>query len=235
MIVIGLTLASLIGGAPAPVGDGFELAPLSLASAEALAKEGERWWTRSPDPGNPVACATCHHDAVAVSAWAPGFPKWKPLPPPHGRVMTLLQANAEAVARHYGLNEPRLAAVAITAYLSWLARGALVTPGNSAGQPVFAARLEALSASVEQGHRAFNAGCRSCHQVAGIAANILAFPRLARGRVESVEGFLEEHVSGSKALAWDGAPMADLLAYLMSTLAGRTLPVARATSSEVSR
>jgi cytochrome c553 len=232
---IGLTLAGLIGGAAARVGDGFELAPLSFASADALTKEGERWWTRSFDPGNPVACATCHHDAVAVSAWASSFPKWKPLPPPHGRVMTLLQANAEAVARHYGLNEPRPAAVAITAYLSWLARGALVTPGTSAGQPVFSVRLEALSASVERGHRAFDAGCRACHQVEGIAASIPAFPRVAQGRVESVEGFLEEHVSGGKALAWDGAPMADLLAYLMSTLAGRTLPVARATSLEVSR
>src|ERR1700694_1064232 len=123
--MIGIMLAAVIGG---------------TAKADALAKEGRRWWTRSPDPANPVACATCHHDAVAVSAWAPSFPKWKPLPPPHSRVMTLLQANAEAVARHYRLPEPRPAAIAITAYLGWLARGAPVTPGTSARQTAFAAR-----------------------------------------------------------------------------------------------
>lgn len=232
--MIGLALAGLMGGAVAPVG-GSELAPLSLANADALATEGERWWTRSPDPINPVACATCHHDVLAVSAWAPSFPKWKPLPPPHSRVMTLLQANAEAVSRHYRLDDPRPAAIAITAYLIWLARGASVTPGISAGQPVFAARLEALSASVERGHRAFDDGCRVCHQAEGVAARVPAFPRVVRGRLEPLEGFLEEHVSGGEVLSWDGARMADLVAYLMSRLAGRTLPVARASSLEVSR
>lgn len=232
---IGIALGGLIGGAVVAVVDGFELAPRPVAGVDALAKEGERWWTRSPDPGNPVACATCHHDAVAVSAWAPSFPKWKPLPPPHGRVMTLLQANAEAVARHYGLDDPRPAAVAITAYLMWLARGALVTPGISEGQPVFPARLEALSASVERGHRAFQASCRACHQVEEIAARVPAFPRVTRGCAVSFEEFLEEHVSSGHALTWDGAPMADLLAYLMSRLAGRPLSVTRANSLEVSR
>jgi mono/diheme cytochrome c family protein len=232
---IGIALWGLIGGAVAAVVDGFELAPRCLPSADGLTKEGERWWTLSPDPGNPVACATCHYDAVAVSAWAPSFPKWKPLPAPHSRVMTLLQANAEAVARHYRLDDPRPAAVAITAYLMWLARGAPVTPGTSAGQPVLPARLEALSASVERGNRAFQAGCRACHQVEQIAARALAFPRVTRGRAVSFEGFLEEHVSSSQTLTWDGAPVADLLAYLMSSLAGRTLPVTCANSLEVSR
>jgi cytochrome c553 len=224
--MIGIMLAAVIGGAPPEV-DG--------SNADALAKEGERWWTRSPDPVNPVACATCHHDAVAVSSWAPSFPKWKPLPPPHSRVMTLLQANAEAVARHYRLQDPRPAAVAITAYLTWLARGAPVTPGTSAHQPAFPARLEALSASVERGHRTFDAGCRACHQAEAMAARVPAFPRVARGRVASLEGFLEEHVSSSRALAWDGAPMADLVAYLMSSLEGRSFSVASTSSLEVSR
>jgi mono/diheme cytochrome c family protein len=218
--MIGIMLAVVIGGA---------------AKADALAKEGMRWWTQSPDPGNPVACATCHHDAVAVSAWAASFPKWKPLPPPHSRVMTLLQANAEAVERHYRLPDPRPAAIAITAYLVWLARDAPVTPGTGAPQPAFAARLEALSASVQRGHRAFDDGCRACHQVGAITARSLAFPRVARGRVESLEGFLEEHVSAGQTLAWDGAPMADLVAYLMSRLAGCTLSVACSNSLEVSR
>ena len=229
---IWIALWGLIGGAMA---DGFEAEPPCFPGADGLTKEGERWWTRSPDPNNPVACSTCHHDAAAVSAWAPSFPKWKPLPPPHSRVMTLLQANAEAVARHYGLDDPRPAAVAITAYLMWLARGALVTPGTSAGQPVLPARLQALSASVERGHSAFQAGCRACHQVEQIAARVLAFPRVRKGRAESFEGFLEEHVSSSQVLTWDGAPMADLLAYLMSSLTGRTLPVTCANSLEVSR
>jgi cytochrome c553 len=232
---IGIALGGLISDVGAAVKDGSEPAPLAVADANALPREGERWWTHSPDPANPVACATCHHDAVTVSAWAPSFPKWKPLPPPYGRVMTLLQANAEAVARHYGLDDPGPAAIAITAYLTWLARGAPITPGTSAGQPVFPARLEALSASVERGRRAFQARCSTCHQVEEIAARVPAFPRVTRGRPLPFEGFLEEHVSSGPALTWDGAPVADLLAYLMSRLAGRTVPVTRASSLEVSR
>ncbi|MBI2468305.1 MAG: hypothetical protein HYV62_10910, partial [Candidatus Rokubacteria bacterium] len=75
-------------------------ASATRGSSAVLVAEGERWWRQSPDPGNPVACATCHWDASLTRGWAAGFPKVKPLPPPHTRVMTLLQANAEAVARH---------------------------------------------------------------------------------------------------------------------------------------
>ncbi len=47
-----------------------------------LAVEGERWWTTSPDPASPVACATCHHAAAAIRGWAASFPKFRPLPRP---------------------------------------------------------------------------------------------------------------------------------------------------------
>jgi cellulose synthase/poly-beta-1,6-N-acetylglucosamine synthase-like glycosyltransferase len=54
-----------------------------------LVAQGKRLWMGSPDPDNPVACATCHWDAKAIRHWAPSFPKFKPLPPPGARVMTL--------------------------------------------------------------------------------------------------------------------------------------------------
>jgi len=231
---IGLALVGVIGGTASPT-SGAELALLPLFSREALVEEGEQWWTRSPDPGNPVACATCHHDVAAASAWAPSFPKWKPMPPPHARVMTLLQVNAEAVARHYRVEDPRPAAVAITAYLTWLAGGAPVTPGISAGQPIFAARLEALSTSVERGAQVFDVQCRNCHERDAVAARVLAFPRVARARVEWLEGFLEGHVSPGEVLTWDGPRMADLISYLVSRLAGRPFPLGRTNSLEVSR
>src|SRR3972149_11569926 len=87
----------------------------SGSSLEQLVAEGERLWTKSPDPSNPVACATCHRDPAKTRGWAASFPKFKPLPPPHARVMTHLQANAEAVARHYRLADPLPAANGITA------------------------------------------------------------------------------------------------------------------------
>src|SRR5713101_4240083 len=94
----------------------------------ALASAGLRWWSESPDPANPVACATCHDDTGATRSWAAGFPKLRPLPPPHARVMTLLQATAEAVARHYRLADPVPAATAITAYLTALGQDVPVSP-----------------------------------------------------------------------------------------------------------
>ena len=105
-----------------------------------LAAAGERWWTTSPDPANPVACATCHHEPAETRGWAASFPKFKPQPPPHARVMTLLQANAEAVRRHYRLVDPRPVATAITAYLTTHGAGVPLSPGVVAGQPVFPAR-----------------------------------------------------------------------------------------------
>src|SRR5439155_198517 len=110
-----------------------------------LVAEGERWWKSSSDPRDPVACATCHHDPDETRGWAASFPKYRPLPPPEGRVMTLLQANAEAVQRHYGLSDPERAAFAITAYLTSRGSGMPVSPGIVAGQPVFEGRLRALA------------------------------------------------------------------------------------------
>ena len=193
------------------------------ASAEDLVAEGERWWTVSPDPGNPVACATCHHEPSLVRGWPAGFPKFKPLPPPHARVMTLMQANAEAVARHYRRQDPRRAATAITAYLTALAAGTAVSPGISAGQPVFPERIAALAASVQRGRRLFDDRCGGCQRAGTVAPRLLGFPRLRDGRAESAESLLEEHDRHERGLRWDDPAAADLAAYLTSHLAGRPL------------
>ncbi len=233
-VAFGLALIGMIAGTT-PAASGAELGPLPLTSHDTLVAEGARWWTHSPDPGNPVACATCHHDVVAVRSWAPSFPKWKPMPPPHARVMTLLQVNAEAVTRHYRLQDPRPAAIAITAYLTWLAGEVPLTPGMSAGQPIFPARLQALATSVERGGRVFSVRCGTCHDDAAVAARSAAFPRVEGGRGEGLEGFLEEHAGRAPGLGWDGASMADLVAYLTARRAGPTVSLGLANSLEVSR
>jgi len=191
------------------------------ASFQALVAEGERLWTQSPDPGNPVACATCHRDPAMTRGWAASFPKFKPLPPPHARVMTLLQANAEAVERHYRLAEPLPAATAITAFLTSLGADVPISPGVSAGQPVFSTRIQTLAESVLRGERLYTARCGHCHQVGAVAPSITAFPRVGEGRAESLERFIERHQSLDQHLSWDGQATADVIAYLMSQVAGR--------------
>lgn len=200
LVVLGLTAT-----APAP--------------PAALVAQGEWWWTRSPDPGNPVACATCHHEPAAIRGWAASFPKVKPFPPPHTRVMTLFQANAEAVARHYRLEDPRPAATAITAYLTALGGDRPVSPGISEGQPVFPGRMRQLATSVGRGERLFVRRCRACHHESDVAGSARGFPRLRAGVAESIESFLEAHHPIGKPLAWDGQAMADLIAYVVSRLA----------------
>ena len=204
----------------------------------ALVLEGERLWKESPVPGNPVACATCHHDTGAVRAWAASFPKVKPLPPPDTRVMTLLQANAEAVARHYRPRDPRPAAAAITAYLGALGAGVPVSPGLALGQPVLPKRLLTLAASVARGRARYGRECSVCHDARAPAPAAAWFPREVDGRVEWLEDFLAEHAArarGKERLAWDAPEMADLVAYLVSHLAGRPQEVgAPATGREVS-
>jgi cytochrome c553 len=197
------------------------------ARADDLVAEGARWWRTSPDPANPVACVTCHDDARATSAWAASFPKVRPLPPPHSRVMTLLQASAEAVRRHYRLPDPRPAATAITAFVTELGARRPVTPGRAAGQPVFFHRIVRLRASVERGERLFARRCASCHRAAVIAGRALAFPRLRDGRAESLESFLEDHRRHAEdaRLSWDSPPVADLVAALMARLRGQPLSV----------
>ncbi len=189
------------------------LPAMVLAGSPDLVAEGKRWWTESPDPANPVACATCHFDPAATRGWAASFPKWKPLPPPHARVMTLFQANAEAVARHYRLSAPRRVAAAITAYLAAHGADIPLSPGISAGQPVFPQRLQALVASVKRGRALFARRCDACHRAGEAARALTAFPRAVDGRVESLEEFVERH-RGEGPPAWDSQATADLIAYL---------------------
>jgi cytochrome c553 len=189
------------------------LPALTLAGSTDLVAEGERWWTESPDPTSPVACATCHFDPAATRGWAASFPKWKPQPPPHARVMTLYQANAEALVRHYGLRDPRRAAAAITAYHTAQGAGVSISPGISAGQPVFPQRLRALAESVERGRAFFARRCEACHRAREVAAVLAAYPRAVGSRVESLEEFLEHHRT-EVPLAWNGPTTADLIAYL---------------------
>ena len=198
------------------------LAPGAASATEeirtrSLAIEGERWWTRSPNPTNPVACATCHHGTAEVRGWAAGFPKVKPLPPPHTRVMTLLQANAEAVARHYRLPDALPAATAITAYLTALGADLAVSPGMSPGQPVFPDRIRQLDASVRRGASVFIARCSSCHRSAEVAPAVLTFPRAS----QPLETFLAGHRPSGRPLDWAGQEVADVVAYLVSRIAGR--------------
>jgi cytochrome c553 len=212
LLALTVALAAAPAGAAAPVG-GTEGAQAALVSA------GERWWTRSPDPRDPVACGTCHHDPALTRGWAASFPKFKPLPPPDGRVMTLLQATAEAVRRHYGLADPEPAAVAIAAFLARQGAGLPPSPGIAAGQPVFQTRLDALAASVARGRTAYAQRCGGCHGADALASAPLAFPRVVGRRAESLERFLEGHRPIGRRLSWDSPAIADLIAFLVSLLA----------------
>jgi cytochrome c553 len=213
-LVAAHVVALLALASPAAVGAG---------GASALADVGERWWRVSPDPRDPVACATCHHDPEATRGWAASFPKVKPMPPPHTRVMTLLQATAEAVRRHYGLGDPLPAATAITAYLTARGAGVPLSPGAAEGQPVLPERMRALAASVARGRALHVDRCASCHEPARLAALVTKFPRAVGARTESVERFVEGHARGEPPLAWEAPAMADLIAYLVSHRAGRPL------------
>ena len=214
-VVVGAVALVLIAGVSA----GHALA--AAGGLGELVAEGEEWWKSSPDPREPVACATCHHDRNETRGWAASFPKYRPLPPPEGRVMTLLQANAEAVRRHYGLADPERPALAITAYLISRGIGVPVSPGIVAGQPAFEDRLRALDESVGRGEQLFAGRCLSCHAPRAVAGATLLFLRTADGQVESLEGFLGRHRPERPPLGWDGQPTADIIAFLMSWLAGQ--------------
>ena len=135
--------------------------------------------------------------------------------------MTLLQANAEAVRRHYGLGDPERAAVAITAYLISRGRGVPVSPGIVPGQPVFEGRIRTLEESVGRGQRLFGDRCVRCHAASTVARSAFRFPRAVAGQVESLERFLGRHRSERSQLGWDDQPTADIIAFLMSGLAGQ--------------
>jgi mono/diheme cytochrome c family protein len=191
------------------------LLPLfALAADDALVAEGARWWRTSGDPANPIGCATCHHDLSEARAWAVSFPKFRPQFPPHARVMTLLQANAEAVRIHYFHDDPLPAATAITAFVARLGAGQPRTPGVAPGQPVFPARLDALARSADRGRALWASRCAACHTGSAVARAADEFPRRRAGRAESLEAFLERHAG----LGWDSPETADLLAYLANLL-----------------
>jgi mono/diheme cytochrome c family protein len=131
--------------------------------------------------------------------------------------MTLLQATAEAVARHYGPADPRPAAIAISAYLTARGAGLPVTPGVTPDQPVFPARIRALAESVARGRRLYARRCDGCHEPAAIAPRAGGFlPPGAR----PAELFVENHRPAGPPIRWDGPAMADLLAYLLAHRAG---------------
>jgi cellulose synthase/poly-beta-1,6-N-acetylglucosamine synthase-like glycosyltransferase/mono/diheme cytochrome c family protein len=206
------------------------LAVVAVSAAPAAADpwlrrvaEGERLWTRSPDPTNPVACVTCHHDAEEVSRWAASFPKFKPGPPPDARVMTLWQANVVAVARHYRGVEPDAVATAITAYLTAQGAGRPITPGTVLARPVFEARMQALAASVARGERRYATRCANCHTLGAVVAAADDLRRQIRVRGDVTEVFLARHAAERRGRALAGAAVADLMAYLRSHRAGLAL------------
>lgn len=189
----------------------------SAVLLDALVAEGARWWTSSGDPANPVACGTCHHDPGEVGEWVASFPKFRPLPPPHGRVMTLLQANAEAVRTHYRHVDPLPAATAITAFVTIQGTGRPPTPGVTPGQPTFPQRLSALAQIAADGRALFARRCAACHAPDAIAPVLREFPRVRHGPAESLERFLETHAG----LAWDSTEATQVIAYLAVGSRGR--------------
>jgi mono/diheme cytochrome c family protein len=214
-MIRAITLA-LLGVLPA----GVVASALPATSLADLLAEGERYWTTSPVRGDPVACATCHHDPDETRRWAASFPKYRALRPPDGRVMTLLQANAEAVRRHYELRDPERAAVAITAYLTSRGADVPVTPGMVEAEPVFEPRRQALAASVARGERLYARRCGGCHAAATVASGLTRFPRVVDGQAQSLERFVARHGLGLPRSGWNSAPIADVIAFLMSHLVG---------------
>jgi cytochrome c553 len=210
---VAMVLLGVLGAGPAS-------AP-PTASRAGLVAEGERYWSTSPVPGDPVACSTCHHDPAETLGWAASFPKYRALPPPDGRVMTLLQANAEAVRRHYGLRDPERVALAITTYLTAHGACGSVAPGLVNGQPVFETRLHALAASVARGEHFYARRCGGCHAAAAMARATARFPRVVDGQAQSLEGFIAAHRPGQPSLAWESPPIADVIAFLMAHRVGQ--------------
>jgi mono/diheme cytochrome c family protein len=202
------------------LGAGRASATPALLTAADLVAEGERHWTTSPVPGDPVACATCHHDPDETRGWAASYPKFRALPPPDGRVMTLLQATAAAVRRHYELEDPERAALAVTAYLTSRGARIAIAPGVVDGQPVFEARLRALAISVARGRQRYARQCGGCHTPTTVAGAVARFPRVVEGQAQSLERFIAGHRPGLHALRWDSSPIADVIAFLTSHLAG---------------
>ena len=181
-----------------------------------LIAEGRRLWSTSLDPTNPVSCASCHFDPLAIREWAASFPKVRPDAPPHSRVVTLLQANASAIRLHYRVEEPLPEATAITAFLRAMGGSIPVSPGVARGQPIIPSRLDRLRASARRGRDLLAIRCASCHQAQQLALLAGRFPRETPGVAESFESFVGRHAG----LPWDGPEMADLSAQLFARLEG---------------
>jgi len=94
---------------------------------------------------------------------------------------------------------------------------------SSTSQPIFPVRMQALTTSVVRGEKLYVRRCAKCHDPAAIAPSAMTFPRVVGGRPQSLEGFLEGHQSLRHPLAWDGAATADVIAYLISRVAGRPI------------
>src|SRR2546427_117608 len=96
----------------------------------------------------------------------------------------------------------------------------------AAGEAVFESRLRALAESVARGERLYARWCRSCHDAGAVTPAALLFPAAGNGQVESLERFLGRHRPELPRLGSDGQPSADVIAFLMSRLAGRPVSVA---------
>src|SRR5207245_3507172 len=70
-------IRSIAPGLIAVVWAGQALAGGPDGSLGQLIAEGEQRWKSSPDPRDPVACATCHHDPDETRGWAASFPKYR--------------------------------------------------------------------------------------------------------------------------------------------------------------
>jgi mono/diheme cytochrome c family protein len=125
------------------------------------------------------------------------------------------------VAHHYQLANALTAATAITAYLTALGADLPISPGMSPGQPVFRERIRLLEASVKRGASLFGVRCGACHRPTEVAPAVRIFPRMSRGRPQSLETFLVDHRPSGRPLDWAGREVADIAAYLVSHLAGR--------------
>jgi cellulose synthase/poly-beta-1,6-N-acetylglucosamine synthase-like glycosyltransferase len=235
--VVPAVVSRGIGGAASVVAVvGLCAVPAAADPWERLVAEGQRLWTRSPDPTNPVACVTCHHDADEVARWAASFPKFKPGPSPDARVMTLWQANVGAVARHYRGSEASAAATAITVYLTAQGAHRPITPGIVVGRPVFEARMQALAASVARGQRHYATRCARCHTLGAVVAAAGDLQRQLRVHGEPIEAFLAQHQEAGHRLAWDSVAVADLMAYFVGRRAGQALgSISRAPAQEAQR
>jgi hypothetical protein len=71
----------------------------------------------------------------------------------------------------------------------------------------------ALAASVERGRALWAQRCDACHRADNVPRTLIAYPRVVRGRLESLEEFVERHGAEAR-LTWNSQATTDLIAYL---------------------